>query len=266
MSSTSRTRSASHVRAGLSVAVAVAVSVAVSVAVAVPVRSSDQALSPQELLARSDLGALAPDSFRSRMRLSTTEPGRPPLEIEVWRRGEERTLVRFLGAKEQAKYLLRLGGALWFLAPGAKKPVRLGPAYRLRGATLDDVLGLRYARDYRVDGASDTGEGRVALELVARAPGALYPTIRYVVRRDTLRPVRAEYRLPSGKVATVVEFAAWADGRPPHASRLIVRDALHGGAVTTVEVQEVEERAVPMGLFDLADPTERRRLEASTPP
>ncbi len=261
MSNTSRTRSAVYVRAGASVAI----SVAVAVTVAVPVRC-DQTLTSDEILRRSDLGALAPDSFRSRMRLSSAEPGRPPLEIEVWRKGDDRTLVRFLGAKEQGKYLLRLGGALWFLAPGAKKPVRLGPAYRLRGATLDDVLGLHYARDYRVDGASDAGEGQVALELSARGPGALYPTIRYVVRRDALRPVRAEYRLPSGKVATVVEFAAWAEGRRPHASRLIVRDALHGGAVTTVEVQEVEERAVPAGLFDLADATERRRLEASPPP
>jgi hypothetical protein len=266
MSNSSRTPLAVNVRALMSVAVSVAVAVAVSVSVPVPVRSADQTLSPEDLLRRSDVGALAPSSFRSRMRLSTA-PGRPPLEIEVWRKGEDRTLVRFLGPKEQGKYLLRLGGALWFLAPGARKPVRLGPAYRLRGsATLDDVLGLHYARDYRVDRASATDDGLVALDLAARGPGALYPAVRYVVRRDTLRPVRAEYRLPSGKVATVVEFAAWVEGQRPYASRLLVRDALHGGAVTRVEVQDVEERAVPAGLFDLADPAERRRLEAAPAP
>ena len=234
--------------------------IAVALAVAIPVRGADLALSPEDLLRRSDVGALAPEAFRSRMRLRAGD--KTPLEVEVWRKGEAKTLVRLLGPKERGKYLLRVGSALWFLAPGARKPVRLNPSYRLRGsATLDDVLGLQYARDYRVRAAAPQEDGLVALDLVARAPGAVYPEVRYVVRRATLRPVRAEYRLASGKVATIVEFAEWSEGRRPHARRLLIRDALHGGATTEVEVLEVEERAVPDGLFDLADPTARQRLE-----
>jgi hypothetical protein len=225
------------------------------------VRAADQALAPEELLRRTDLGALAPESFRSRLRLVAGD--KPPLDVEVWRKGETRTLVRLLGPKERGKYLLRLGSVLWFLAPGAKKPVRLNASYRLRGsATLDDVLGLQYARDYKVSSAADLEGGLVALELAARGPGAIYPAVRYVVRPSTLRPVRAEYRLPSGKVATIVEFAQWSAGGRPYASRLIVRDALHGGATTAVDVLEVEARTVPEGLFDLADPSARQRLEA----
>ena len=235
---------------------------ALSACVPVSVRSADPALAPEELLRKTDLGALAPESFRSRMRLTAGD--KPPLEVEVWRKGEAQTLVCLLGAKERGKYLLRLGPVLWFLAPGAKKPVRLSPAYRLRGsATLDDVLGLHYARDYKVASAQELEGGLVALDLAARGPGALYPAVRYVVSPATLRPVRAEYRLPSGKVATIVEFAQWSTGRRPHATRLFVRDALHGGAVTAVEVLEVEERAVPDGLFDLADGSARRSLELS---
>ncbi len=178
-----------------------AIVVAVSVSVPVSVCLADQTLSPEELLRRADVGALAPESFRSRMRLTAGD--KPPLEVEVWRKGESRTLVRLLGPKESGKYLLRLGSVLWFLAPGAKKPVRLSPSYRLRGsATLDDVLGLQYARDYKMASATDIEDGLVALDLTARGPGAIYPAVRYVVRRSTLRPVRAEYRLPSGKVAT----------------------------------------------------------------
>lgn len=239
---------------------ALLVALSVSVSVSVPVRSADQAPDPEELLRKTDLGALAPESFRSRMRLTAGD--KPPLEVEVWRKGEAQTLVRLLGPKERGKYLLRLGPALWFLAPGAKKPVRLSPAYRVRGsATLDDVLGLHYARDYKVTSARDLDGGLVALELAARGPGALYPAVRYVVSPATLRPVRAEYRLPSGKVATIVEFTSWSTGRRPHATRLVVRDALHGGAATAVEVLDVEERAVPDGLFDLADGAARQRLD-----
>jgi hypothetical protein len=75
--------------------------------------------------------------------------------------------------------------------------------------------------------------------------------------------VRAEYRVPSGKVATVVEFAEWSAGGRPYATRLLVRDALHGGATTAVDVLEVEPRPVPDGLFDLADPAARQQLEAA---
>jgi hypothetical protein len=248
-------------------AVGGAIVVVVAVSVTFPVRSADQALSPDDLLRRTDIGALAPESFRSHMRLAAGD--KTPLEVEVWRKGESRTLVRLLGPKEKGKYLLRLGSTLWFLAPGAKKPVRLSPSYRLRGsATLDDVLGLQYARDYRVGAATDAEGGLVALDLLARGAAAIYPAVRYVVRPSTLRPVRAEYRLASGKVATIVEFASWKEGRRPYASRLLVRDALRGGGTTTVDVLEVEERTVPEGLFDLTDPVARRHLEAapSTPP
>ena len=237
---------------------------AISVAsvMSAPVRSADLALSPEELLRRSDVGALAPESFRSRMRLRAGD--KAPLEVEVWRKGEARTLVRLLGAKERGKYLLRLGDALWFLAPGAKKPVRLNASYRLRGsATLDDVLGLQYARTtacvrrLRKRTASSPSTSRPA------RPAPLYPEVRYVVRRATLRPVRAEYRLASGKVATIVEFAQWGEGRRPYVRRLVIRDALRGGATTQVDVLEVEERAVPDGLFDLADSSARQRLESA---
>jgi len=236
--------------------------IAVAVLFPVPVRGADPALSPEELLRRTDLGALAPESFRSRMRLTAGD--KPPLEVEVWRKGEARTLVRLLGPKERGKYLLRLGPVLWFLAPGAKKPVRLNPSYRLRGnATIDDVLGLQYARDYKVESATELEGGLVALDLTARGAGAIYPAVRYVIRPSTLRPVRAEYRVPSGKVATIVEFAQWSAGGRPYASRLLVRDALHGGATTAVDVLEVEPRAVPDALFDLADPSARQRLETA---
>jgi len=83
---------------------------ALSVSVPVSVRSADPALGPEELLRKTDLGALAPESFRSRMRLSAGD--RPPLEVEVWRKGEAQTLVRLLGPKERGKYLLRLGPVL----------------------------------------------------------------------------------------------------------------------------------------------------------
>ena len=63
--------------------------------------------SPEELLRRSDVGAFAPSSFRARLVLKNLPQGASH-EVEVWRSGEAKTLIRFLDPKERGKYLLRL--------------------------------------------------------------------------------------------------------------------------------------------------------------
>jgi len=218
-----------------------------------------------EILAKSDVATLAPESFRARLRI-TALSGRPdPMDIEVWRSRGSKSLVRFLGPKEKGKYLLRLDGVVWFLAPGARKPVKVSPARRLRGsASLDDILGIRYGRDYVVEGATRTGEAEdplVVLDLVAKSPRAPYPKVRYFVRRATDRPIRAEYLLPSGKTSSVVEFLEWEEGSRPVVRRLVLTDRLRSGLRTEVTLLDMEERKIPDGLFDLRDPTERNKIE-----
>lgn len=223
--------------------------------------------SPEELLARSDVGSFAPASFQARLVLRPPPP-RESREIEVWRSGEAKTLVRFLNPKERGKYLLRLDRQLWLVAPGAREPVRINASYRLYGgATLDEVLGVRLVRDYTVESASEEEEagGRVVvLQLRAKAEHQLFPQVRYVVREATERPIRAEYRLMSGRSATAVEFVEWNDKGSRYARRLLVRDLLRKGALTEVEVLDLKERSVPEGLFDLHDASARRALEAGT--
>jgi hypothetical protein len=216
----------------------------------------------QELLARSDIAAAAPPSFRTEMRL--TASGRPePAEIEVWRAGG-RTLVRFLGAAQRGKYLLYAEPALWFIAPGAKKPVKLPRSFRLQGsATLDDILGLRYSRDYEVARAEPDRDALgplLRLHLVGVAPGLPYPEARYVVREEQGRPLSIELRVKSGKPATSIEFVEWFPGPRLRPRLFVLTDRLRGGT-TRVEVLSFEERSVPKGLFDLASAAERRKLE-----
>jgi hypothetical protein len=222
-----------------------------------------------ELLKQSDVASHSPESFRARLRITPLHDPPEPMEVEVWRSGESKSLVRFLGPKERGKYLLRLDGIGWFLAPGAKRPVKVGAAHRLRGsASLDDLLGIRYGRDYVIESAMETGgtDGSlVVFDLAAKAPHAPYPKVRYVVRRATHRPVRAEYLLRSGKVSSMVEFLEWEAGSRPVVHRLVLSDRLRSGLRTEVLLLEMEERKVPEGLFDLRDATERRKLEASQP-
>jgi hypothetical protein len=227
--------------------------------------------SPEDLLRRSDVGAFAPHSFRAQINLQE-QPRGTRHEIEVWRSGEARTLLRFLDPKDRGKYLLRLDDQLWLIAPGAKEPVRMSPSYRLYGgATLDEVLGIRLAKEYVVAAASeekDAGGPIVVFDLRAKSDRLLFPQVRYVVRSATERPVRATYRLPSGRDATAVDFVEWNDQGLVYARRLVVRDLLRKGAQTEVDVIELEPRAVPDGLFDIRDGSARRTLETgkATPP
>lgn len=222
--------------------------------------------SPEELLRRSDVGAFAPSSFRARLVLKSP-PQNATHEIEVWRSGETKTLIRLLDPKERGKYLLRLDGQLWLLSPSAKKPVRLSPSYRLYGgATLDEVLGIRLARSYDVEGTSnETSPGGtvVAFELRAKAEGMLFPTVRYLVRESTERPVSATYRLRSGREATRVEFVEWNERGVVYAKHVVVNDLLRKGATTDVEILELEERKVPDALFSLENSSARDALETT---
>jgi len=222
-----------------------------------------------DLLKQSDVASRAPAAFRARFRITALREQPDSMDVEVWRSGESKSLVRFLGPKEKGKYILRRDGVVWFLAPGAKKPVKLSPAHRLRGsASLDDILGIRYGRDYVIEGATtmeEAGGPLVVLDLVAKGPRAPYPRIRYFVRPATERPVRAEYLLPGGRTSSVVEFLEWQEGSRPVVHRLVLIDRLRSGLRTEVTLLEMEERQVPDGLFDLEDSTEREKLEDGSP-
>jgi len=218
-----------------------------------------------ELLRKSDVAACAPESFRAHLRITPQRQPPDPMEVEVWSSSESRSLVRFLGEKEKGKYLLRVDGVVWFLAPGARKPVKVGSAHRLRGsASVDEILGIRYARDYDIQSATEAQETDgpvVVFDLAARVKQAPYPRVRYVVRRSTQRPVRAEFLLRSGKTSSVMEFLEWETGARPVARRLMLTDRLLSGERTEVTLLEMEERSVPSGLFDLTDGTARKSLE-----
>ena len=231
-----------------------------------------RAVSPTALhdqrLRDSDIGARAPEAFVARLVL-TNRRDRKPHDIEVWRAGTDRLLVRFLDPGERGRYLLRRGPDMWLLTPDAAQPVKLNPAYRVySGVNLDEILGVRLQRDYRLEAVeesqADDGQPLTAFEL--RATGAaIFPSIRHVVRNRDARPVRTEYRLVSGKAASVIEYGEWSLLPVLHARRFAVRDELRKGGVADVEIVSLQARPVPGDLFDLADPTARRRLEATPP-
>lgn len=203
-----------------------------------------------ELLAASDLFAAAPAEFRVEVevRQGTAASGTP---LEIWRHGEELALVRLLAEKDRGKFLLRRDRELYFIAPGSARPVKLAPSYRLQGAALDELLGLRLVRDYRIDRVAEGG-GVVTFDLVANDKGAAAPRLRWVVSRARRLPLRADLQASDGKVLRVIEFAEWNDPRRGVPKRMVVKEVLRGGAPLAILFGAFETRAVSLDLFDLA--------------
>jgi hypothetical protein len=217
------------------------------------------------LLAASDPFARAPRELRTEARI-TTAPGAAPLPVEIWRRGETLTLIRFLAPKERGKFLLRRDRSFYLLAPGARAPVALAPALaRGNAGTLDELFSLRPSRDFAIAATSSTGD-LTTFDLTAIAGSAAStPRLRWVVSRARRLPVRAELRTANDRVVRVVEFKVWRDEARLEPRRLVIKDVVRGGAPLDVELVAMEERAVPEALFELSDGSARAGLPAPPP-
>jgi hypothetical protein len=235
--------------------------VALAVAVAPAAAAEPEAAIDERhlaLLAATDLFATAPAELRLELEVGA-EGGTRLSALEIWRRGPERALVRFLDPKERGKFVLRDGRETWFLAPGAK-PVRIGSALRRQGgAALDELLGLSLARDYRIRAVAETG-GVATFDLEARAATAAYPEVRWAVDVARRRPLRAELGARGGRTLRVIEFRAWLDAARLVPGVVAIADVARGGAKLVARFRAVEARPVDLALFALDDPTARAAL------
>ena len=224
-----------------------------------PVAADDSA----SLLAESDLFAKAPAEFRAELEIGRV--GSDAIRrLEIYRKGSELELIRFLEPKDRGKFLLLRGDDLWFLAPGSRRPVALAPSYRVQGAAVHELLGLDLARDYRIEGSSEKA-GIVTFDLAAVSKQAAAPRLTWVVSRESRRPLRADFRATSGKVLRVLEFRTWRDAARGVPERLVVKDVVAGGAPLEVRFTAFEARPVDERLFDLEDGSARATLLAATP-
>jgi hypothetical protein len=213
----------------------------------------------ERLLATSDPFADAPAELRLAAAV-TSPPSRSRTPIEIWRRGDELLLVRFLAPRDRGKYVVRRADELWFLAPGSARPVRLAPALApAAGAALDALLAARPARDYRIAGATEAA-GLVTFELEARDEGARVPRLRWVVDRERRVPVRAELLDASGRVERLVELRGWSASVPKRPATIVLKEVARGGRPVEIELLAFESRPVPTALFDLEDPRARSAL------
>lgn len=222
------------------------------------------ALAPDlaRLLARSDPFAAAPAELR--LELSFVGANGAEVPLEIWRRGDERALVRFLAEKDRGKYVLRRDAEVWLLTPGAKDPVKMSPALApAGGAALDELLGLRLSEDYRAVAVSEAS-GVVTFDLVGNSAEVDPPKVRWVVGRSKGLPLRAEFRDAQDRVRRLVEFVAWRDEAKRVPAEIVAKEVGRGTPLT-VRIHALEPRAVPDAIFDPADRAARDALPPPPP-
>lgn len=115
-----------------------------------------------------------------------------------------------LSPKEKGRSVLLLGDQMWMLLPNAKRPLKVTPQQRLMGSAAGgDVARTRFREDYTVQALAEAGlEGRDCwrLELVARRPALSARQVVLWVAKEGSLPLKAEFRLASGKLARTALF------------------------------------------------------------
>ncbi len=121
--------------------------------------------------------------------------------MDVYERGENKSLVRLLGRKDQL--VLTVDGSMWLYFPNTRKPMRITPFQRLMGdANNGDIARLSYYEDYtstllREEKINNTR--CFLLELTAKSKSSTYRRIHYWVSKDKYLPIKADYFMISGK-------------------------------------------------------------------
>lgn len=162
-----------------------------------------------------------------------------------------------LSDKEKGRAVLVRGDQMWLLLPGSKRPLKVTPQQRLMGpAAGGDVARTRFREDYSVQAmADDTLEGRSCwrLELVAKRPALSARQVALWVAKEGSLPLKAEFRLASGRLARTARFGApvQAQGQPV-LSRMDLEEA--GGQRIEISFGAWSKGGVDPSAFEIPSP------------
>lgn len=175
---------------------------------------------------------------------------------QVYIKGTDRTLVKFMSPVDRGKSLLMLEEAMWLYLPTAGRPIRVTPLQRLSGnASNGDVAQTSLTANYTPTLAGeDTIEGKAAwiLELDSKKKSSTYQHVRLWIGKDDMLPIRAEFRLTSGKPSKRVEYVEYqrAAGGQMLLKRQVMYDLLRNDTKTIMEYANYTPRDLPDTLFN----------------
>ena len=161
-----------------------------------------------------------------------------------------------LSEKEKGRSVLLRGNQMWLLLPGTKRPVKVTPQQRLMGpAAGGDVARTRFREDYLVRAMAEVQlDDRACwrLELEARRPALSARQVVLWVAEDGHLPLKAEFRLASGRLARTARFGppVQAQGQPV-LSRMELEEP--GGVRIELSFAAWKKGGVDPSAFELPD-------------
>jgi Outer membrane lipoprotein-sorting protein len=167
------------------------------------------AQSGEEVLARVDRLRHPWPSFTMELTLKAADASQK-WKVSARENGDAR--LDGLSTKEKGRAVLVLGDQMWLLLPGTKRPVKVTPQQRMMGpAAGGDVARTRFREDYAVESLAEErmeGQDCWRLDLRAKRPSLSARQVVLWVAREGSLPLRAEFRMASGKLARTVTFGA----------------------------------------------------------
>lgn len=227
-------------------------------AIAVAAGPAAAAPDPVELVARADAARFPQTSFQVDIDIeSQSADGNAPesRRYRVLSKGNDDTVVLTMEpVSERGQILLMHSRNLWIFMPAVSQPVRLSLAQRLTGQVANgDLARANFAGDYTPTYlGEETLDGDLAhvLELNAVDGGVTYAKVKYWIRAEDDRPLKAEFYALSGrllKTCRYEEFKPMAGAVRP--TRLVLTDALKAGDTSVLTYSEMTPRELPNKLF-----------------
>ncbi|HZI09768.1 MAG TPA: outer membrane lipoprotein-sorting protein [Myxococcus sp.] len=220
-------------------------------------RAPAAAKTAAEVLAQADRGQNGFSSFIVNVRITNYVGDKVDkvTHYEVSIKGSNRSLVKFLEPEDRGKFLLTVDEFMWIYLRSASRPVRVTPLQRLSGnASNGDVAQTSLTENYQPVAMTEElldGKSVYVMDLVARRKSATYQATRYWIAKDTLLPVKAEYKLGSGKPSKRAIFAEYqqVDGRQV-LRRQEIYDLLRNEEKSVLEYSNYVRKELPDKLFN----------------
>jgi len=219
---------------------------------------AEQTPDPVALVKAADAARFPQESFQVDIDIESRSSDTPDGETRRFRvlsKGNEDTVILTMEpASERGQILLMNGRNLWIFMPSVSQPVRLSLAQRLTGQVANgDLARANFAGDYTPTVAgTDTFDEQAAyvLDLKAVDGSVTYAKVKYWIRQSDARPLKAEFYALSGrllKTCLYEDFREMAGATRP--TRLVMRDALKEGDVSTLTYSAMNPRPLPDKLF-----------------
>jgi len=178
-------------------------------------------------------------------KITVTENGKTssPAEFELYKKGDDRSLVVFTAGKQKGRKILTVGDKVWLIVPGSSHAIAVTPNQRLMGgASLADVSRLRFSDEFDATSAgppeSVAGFECDVLKLSPRSAKSSYGGGTLWVDRQDHLARKAVVDLLSGKPAKEITFDRYGKqaGKTVLES-MTIRDLLGGpsAAVTRID-------------------------------